>query len=49
MDAVQPRISLIYSTYKQREKPGPESVLEKNFSKPYFGFFRKFREICAYV
>ena len=46
MDLVQPQISVIY--YKQREQSGPERVLEKEFSKPYLGFRRRFRWICTY-
>ena len=49
-NVVQPRISFIYNTLqKQREKSHLVGVLEKKISKPYFGFFRRFRGICTYV
>ena len=35
-----------YICYKQREKPSLVGVLEKKFSKPYFGFRRRFRWIA---
>ena len=41
MDAAQPQISFnIY--YKKKKK-------KKKISKPYFGFFRRFRCICTYT
>ena len=35
-------VNFSYIYYKQREKPGPEGVLEKKFSKALLGFLADF-------